>query len=213
MNNAQLRKSLLGYSKWLRERAEAIARLPSASKDDRNILAEDREVLAVSVESLVEIIAKHDALAMWVHAVFDHLGPEDRAALAAIFKKPLDLDGLTHLSGVLAGAFQIGVLGFESPIMKQLEREARALRWRGGIRPKAQLRAEIWKRAEPLWRADRGLKAPQLARKILDQLNEDQKRRGYESVEHGTVVRRLNEEMAERGLRARRRASKICTTS
>lgn len=149
---SRIRKNLIEQTTRLKKRAKQAAALPSANDDDRKILKDDAKLLASSVKKLVKIIETHDALVLWAADVSQEVRPEHKAKLGEL--PPVVVNGLADLLGAVVAAYHIGFLGFESPIMKQSEKDCRAERARKGLKKlkkSQELNDDILKLAKPIW--------------------------------------------------------------
>ncbi len=175
MDNARLRESLGDFTKWLRELAKKSAAHPYASNDDRRILGDEAELLASSVESLVNIIAAHEAYVLWMADVSQAMCPEDKAKLSRTTPlPPFSPLGLVDLSGALVAAFRIGVRALESPVIRRMEKETKAARARKGRTEKSQqLDRDIFRLAQPLLAKYPSWKAPSVAAAIAPSINKN----------------------------------------
>lgn len=164
--NSRVRKGLLDFTRQLRKIAKESADLPSADEDDRRILEESAELLDNSAKSLIKIIETHDALVLWATDVSQDVRPEDRAKPGVL--GPIILNGLVDLSSALSAAFHVGERALESPVFRQLEKDTRAARARGGREEKSrQDDRKILKLFEPLWAEhSTDWKAPRFAAEI-----------------------------------------------
>jgi hypothetical protein len=103
--DSRVRESINNFTKGLRKLAKESASLPSADGDDRKILGDTAELLALSVNSLVKIIKVHDALVSWTFDVYPQIRPEQQAALNGL--GPHIVNGIADLSSALRAAFNI----------------------------------------------------------------------------------------------------------
>ena len=142
--NSRVRKSLLDFTKRLTKLAKGTANLPGANEVDRRILRDDAKVLASSVKSLIRNIESHEACVLWISDIceatrprdlrdWEAKDPKDKTKLSELGAKlsvigPFDPLGLVDLSSTLLAAYRIGVHAIESPIFKQLEKDAKAAR-------------------------------------------------------------------------------------